>query len=130
MPDNRLVCSYVRSTRAITSKEAYGQTGSESDRSATARGRTTAEAQGVTGGSRASAWCHTPIGQRLGETACRAERSRRQAHEQAVGTPQAPGCGAVRSAAPGVVAGGAGGRLSDRSEERRVGKECRSRWSP
>src|SRR2546422_4802704 len=35
-----------------------------------------------------------------------------------------------------LVAGGGGrvfrgeGRLSERSEERRVGKECRSRWSP
>src|SRR2546430_8501910 len=25
---------------------------------------------------------------------------------------------------------GAGGRITTRSEERRVGKECRSRWSP
>ena len=27
-------------------------------------------------------------------------------------------------------AGGGGGGAKDRSEERRVGKECRSRWSP
>ena len=28
------------------------------------------------------------------------------------------------------ILGGVGGLLFDRSEERRVGKECRSRWSP
>ena len=32
--------------------------------------------------------------------------------------------------APGVRSGSATGRLDARSEERRVGKECRSRWSP
>ena len=29
-----------------------------------------------------------------------------------------------------VAAGAAGACADDRSEERRVGKECRSRWSP
>ena len=28
------------------------------------------------------------------------------------------------------VKGNTGGKNADRSEERRVGKECRSRWSP
>src|SRR3989442_12886888 len=35
---------------------------------------------------------------------------------------------ALHSAQPGSV--GAGFDIQDRSEERRVGKECRSRWSP
>ena len=29
-----------------------------------------------------------------------------------------------------VTAGGLFGKIKERSEERRVGKECRSRWSP
>ena len=31
---------------------------------------------------------------------------------------------------PGLIAAGCGGDVRKRSEERRVGKECRSRWSP
>src|SRR2546425_10270925 len=34
------------------------------------------------------------------------------------------------AAAPGIGAAGAGAGAGARSEERRVGKECRSRWSP
>src|SRR2546430_6079592 len=40
---------------------------------------------------------------------------------------------AVRAAHPragGIAGGGFFGRRRNRSEERRVGKECRSRWSP
>ena len=33
-------------------------------------------------------------------------------------------------ARPGNMTQGADGKTIDRSEERRVGKECRSRWSP
>ena len=48
------------------------------------------------------------------------------------------GCGQTPPASPaGASSGGPasswgqdGGARSDRSEERRVGKECRSRWSP
>lgn len=77
MPDNRLVCSYVRSTGAITSKEPYGQTGYEGDRSTPAGGRAAAQARGAAVGSCASAGCYTPIGQRLGEAARCGERSHR-----------------------------------------------------
>jgi transposase len=66
MPDNRLVPSYVRSTGAITSKETYGQTRYKSDRSATARRRTLAQAQGGAGGGGASTGCYAAIGKRLG----------------------------------------------------------------
>src|SRR2546430_15754142 len=36
----------------------------------------------------------------------------------------------IGSAAPGYSSEQATAALEDRSEERRVGKECRSRWSP
>src|SRR3989475_271301 len=36
----------------------------------------------------------------------------------------------VASGNPGLATGGSGDLLAGRSEERRVGKECRSRWSP
>ena len=39
-------------------------------------------------------------------------------------------CAAVGAFAAGFVVGGGAGKLLRRSEERRVGKECRSRWSP
>ena len=38
--------------------------------------------------------------------------------------------GATRGAAPASARSGTGARIRVRSEERRVGKECRSRWSP
>ena len=49
-----------------------------------------------------------------------------------------PGCGNGgyhsgnnnESAGPGGFGAGGGGGSLTRSEERRVGKECRSRWSP
>src|SRR2546426_12710463 len=36
----------------------------------------------------------------------------------------------VRSKFPAIAAGDVRGAIDARSEERRVGKECRSRWSP
>src|SRR2546430_3678844 len=39
-------------------------------------------------------------------------------------------CGGPRRGDGRSVRAGAGGAVSPRSEERRVGKECRSRWSP
>ena len=38
--------------------------------------------------------------------------------------------GSARSNENGGVNGGKAGDQTGRSEERRVGKECRSRWSP
>src|SRR3712207_8549473 len=52
--------------------------------------------------------------------------------EQACGALRGEGLGLVHEFAAAVVApaGIAFGVLVGRSEERRVGKECRSRWSP
>src|ERR1035438_10921313 len=36
----------------------------------------------------------------------------------------------IYTARPGIVIGRKGQEVENRSEERRVGKECRSRWSP
>src|SRR5258708_14006334 len=41
-----------------------------------------------------------------------------------------PGADAPRATAPQAQAAGRGQPRVNRSEERRVGKECRSRWSP
>src|ERR1039457_3765184 len=42
----------------------------------------------------------------------------------------APATGANAAASPPLPPRSADGHCVDRSEERRVGKECRSRWSP
>src|SRR3712207_9543748 len=46
------------------------------------------------------------------------------------GSPGAPGPSIARGRATTSGLGGTAPTVHDRSEERRVGKECRSRWSP
>ena len=50
--------------------------------------------------------------------------------QPAAGQPGAMPAGGKLGATPGAAPGAPGAAPTDRSEERRVGKECRSRWSP
>src|SRR3712207_7904968 len=74
--------------------------------------------------------CALPIwstSRSCGRTWRRADDERRRAPRPGAGAGLVPGLG-VPHAVPALL--GAGDRVQDRSEERRVGKECRSRWSP
>src|SRR3712207_7150901 len=72
--------------------------------------------------------CSSDLGEVHGQGAARAGGGRRGGGEAQAS--QRRSQGGQGSQAQAAVCGRSGARTQERSEERRVGKECRSRWSP